>query len=128
MGNLKTELLTKLKGYAPYQQIVALYEDKGPFFKELHNYMIGGMVCSNPSYFMMCKAIDGSKDASDQWFCKTPDTWYIRWVAGQGCIKEMMEQLEPLPFLKFRRITPNGETNIRTYSWDRMYKIVSKKS
>ena len=59
MGNLKTELLTKLKGYAPYQQIVALYEDKAPFFKELHNYMIGGMVCSNPSYFMMCNAIDG---------------------------------------------------------------------
>ena len=39
----------------------------------------------------------------------------------------MMDELEPLPFLKFRRITLNGETNIRTYSWDRMYKIVSKK-
>ena len=117
-------MLTKLEGFAPYQQIVALYHDKAPFFKELHNYMIGGMVQSNPSFFMMCKAVDGSKDASEQWFCKNPDTWYIRWVAGKGCIKEMMDQLDPLPFLKFRRITPNGETKIRTYKWERMYKIV----
>ena len=116
MGNLKTEMLTKLKGLAPFEQILAIYEDKSLLFRELHNYMIGGMVASNPSYFMMCKAIDGSKDASNQWFCKNPDTWYIRWVAGKGCIKEMMEQLAPLPFLKFRRITPNGETTLRTYS------------
>ena len=84
MGNLKTEMLTKLKGLAPFEQILAIYEDKSLLFRELHNYMIGGMVASNPSYFMMCKAIDGSKDASDQWFCKNPDTWYVRWVLTDG--------------------------------------------
>ena len=125
MGNVKTELVTKLEGFAPYQQIVALYEDKSKFFSELHNYMIGGLVISNPSYFMMLKAIDGSKDASDQWFCKNPDTWYIRWVAGKGCIKDMMDQLNPLPFVKFRRLTTNGETNLRTVQWNKLYKKVS---
>tara|TARA_R110002126_G_scaffold98511_3_gene229369 strand:+ start:186 stop:569 length:384 start_codon:yes stop_codon:yes gene_type:complete len=127
MGNLKTELLTKLKGLAPFEQILALYKDKTPFFQELHNYMIGGLVISNPQYFMMAKPIKKSIDAHGQWFPEDADTWYIRWVAGQGCIKEMMDSLHPLPNLMFRRITPKGETNLRLYSWDKMYKIVTRK-
>jgi len=30
-----------------------------------------------------------------------------------------------LPFVMFRRITPNGETNLRTYKWDTMYRRVA---
>jgi hypothetical protein len=41
MGNLKTEMLTKLKGLAPFEQILAIYEDKSLLFRELHNYILG---------------------------------------------------------------------------------------
>ena len=58
MGHLKTDLLKKLKGLAPFEQIVAVYKDKSAFFKELNNYLIGGLVISNPSFFMMLKSID----------------------------------------------------------------------
>ena len=125
MGHLKTDLLKKLKGLAPFEQIVSIYQDKAAFFKELNNYLIGGLVISNPSFFMMLKPIDGTKEPSGQWFVDIPDTWYVRWVAGKGCIKEMMDQLTPLPFLQFRRISPNGETALRTYSWDKLYKKVA---
>jgi len=44
MGHLKTDLLKKLKGLAPFEQIIAIYQDKSFFFKELNNYLVGGMV------------------------------------------------------------------------------------
>ncbi len=125
MGHLKTDLLKKLKGLAPFEQIVAIYEDKSFFFKELNNYLIGGMVISNPSFFMMLKSIDKSKEPSAQWFVDKPDTWYVRWVAGQGCVKQMMDSVAPLPFVQFRRISTNGETALRTYSWDKLYRKVA---
>lgn len=124
MGNLKTEMLTKLKGLAPFEQVVALYKDKNDFFKEMHNYLIGGLVISNPQLFMMLKPIDGSADPYGQWYVKNPDTWYVRWVAGQNQLKEMMDNVNPLPFVMFRRITSNGDTKIRTYKWETMYKKV----
>ena len=125
MGHLKTDLLKKLKGLAPFEQIIAIYQDKSAFFKELNNYLIGGLVISNPSFFMMLKSIEKAKEPSAQWFVKEPDTWYVRWVAGQGCVKAMMDAVSPLPFVQFRRISTNGETALRTYSWDKLYKKVA---
>jgi len=125
MGHLKTDLLKKLKGLAPFEQIVAVYRDKSAFFKELNNYLIGGLVISNPSFFMMLKSIDKAKEPSAQWFVDKPDAWYVRWVAGQGCVKQMMDSVAPLPFVQFRRISTNGETSLRTYAWDKLYKKVA---
>ena len=122
MGHLKTDLLKKLKGLAPFEQIVSIYQDKAAFFKELNNYLVGGMVISNPSFFMMLKPIDKAVDPSGQWFAEKPDCWFVRWAAGQGGLKAMMDAVEPLPFVMFRRITPNGETKLRTYRWENMYR------
>mgnify|MGYP003628152645 FL=1 len=126
MGHLKTDLLKKLKGLAPFEQIIAIYQDKSFFFKELNNYLVGGMVISNPAYFMMLKPIIKSQEASGQWFADNPDTWYVRWVAGQGCVKAMMDAVSPLPFVQFRRISTNGETALRTYAWEKLYKKVAQ--
>jgi hypothetical protein len=126
MGSLKIELLNKLKHLPPFEQVVSLYENKSEFFKEMHNYLIGGLVISNPQLFMMLKPIDGSADPQGQWYVKNPDTWYVRWVAGQGQLKAMMDNVSPLPFVMFRRITPNGDTKIRTYKWETMYRKVAE--
>jgi len=75
---------------------------------------------------MMLKPIEKAKEPSGQWFVKEPDTWYVRWVAGQGCVKAMMDAVSPLPFVQFRRISPNGETDLRTYPWDKLYKKVAQ--
>lgn len=125
MGQIKTDLIKKLKGFAPYEQIAMLYEDKSKFFGELNNYMVGGLVISTPSLFLMMKPIDRSVEPSGQWYAENPDCWYCRWAAGTGALKEMMDSLEPLPFLMFRRVTENGETKLRTYKWESMYRKVS---
>ena len=122
MGHIKTDLLTKLTGYAPFEQIALLYEDKKKFFAELNNYLVGGLVVSSPKLFLMSKPIDKAVDPSGQWFAEKPDCWYVRWAAGQGGLKAMMDAVEPLPFVMFRRVTPNGETKLRTYGWENMYK------
>lgn len=124
MSNLKVELLDKLQHLPPFEQVVALYEDKNEFFKEMHNYLVGGLVISNPEFFMMVKPINKSVEPSGQWYPECPDTWYIRWVAGIGKIKAMMDMLKPLPYLMFRRVTVNGDTKLRTYSWEKMYNKV----
>jgi hypothetical protein len=126
MGQLKTDLIRKLKGLAPFEQIAALYEDKTLFVKELENYLVGGMVFSTPTMFMMLKPVDSTIDPNGQWYAQKPDCWYVRWAAGRGYLKAMMDIIEPLPKVMFRRITENGETDLRTYKWEQMYKKVSK--
>jgi hypothetical protein len=126
MGQLKTELINKLKDFPPFEQIAALYEDKSLFIRELNNYLVGGLVFSTPSMFMMLKPIDSSIDPSGQWYAQNPDAWYVRWAAGRGYLKSMMDIVEPLPKVMFRRVTENGETELRTYNWGTMYKKVSK--
>jgi hypothetical protein len=126
MGQLKTELLNKLKDFPPFEQIASLYEDKSLFVKELENYLVGGMVFSTPTMFMMLKPVDSTIDPNGQWYAQKPDCWYIRWAAGRGYLKAMMDIIEPLPKVMFRRITENGETDLRTYKWEQMYKKVSK--
>jgi hypothetical protein len=126
MGQLKTELINKLKDFPPFEQIAALYEDKTLFIRELNNYLVGGLVFSTPSMFMMLKPIDSSIDPSGQWYAQNPDAWYVRWAAGRGYLKSMMDIVEPLPKVMFRRVTENGETELRTYNWETMYRKVSK--
>tara|TARA_R100001530_G_scaffold56519_1_gene41272 strand:+ start:10 stop:384 length:375 start_codon:yes stop_codon:yes gene_type:complete len=122
MGQLKTELISKLEGFAPFEKIQALYTEPEKFFAELHNYMVGGLVLSSPKFFMMCKPINKAEEPSGQWWAEKPDTWYIRWAAGRG-VKILMDALEPLPYVMFRRVTTEGETKLRTYSWDRFYRL-----
>ena len=126
MGQLKTEMLDKLKDFPPFEQIAALYEDKTLFIRELNNYLVGGLVFSTPSMFMMLKPIDSTIDPSGQWYAQNPDAWYVRWAAGRGYLKSMMDIVEPLPKVMFRRVTENGETELRTYNWETMYRKVSK--
>lgn len=121
MGQLKTDLVAKLKGYAPFEKIAALYHEPEKFFQELNNYMVGGMVISSPKFFLMLKPINKSQEPSGQWWATKPDTWYVRWAAGDGAVRAMMDAVEPLPYLMFRRVTPTGETKLRTYSWDKFY-------
>ena len=122
MGQLKTELVQKLEGYAPFEKILALYKEPEKFFAELNNYMVGGLVLSSPKFFMMLKPIDKSNDPHGQWWVEEPNSWYVRWAAGSG-VKILMDAVEPLPYITFRRITPNGETKLRSYPWDKFYKI-----
>ena len=105
MGGIKTALLKQLKGYSPVDRIVMLYETGEDFVKELANYMTGGIVISNPRFFMMVKAIDSSKPPRGQWGVEEPDCWYARWVAGATALPNMFDSLEPLPWLMFRRLT-----------------------
>jgi len=120
MGGIKTALLKQLKGYSPVDRIVMLYETGEDFVKELANYMTGGIVISNPRFFMMVKAIDSSKPPRGQWGVEEPDCWYARWVAGDNALPNMFDSLEPLPWLMFRRLTEKGETTLRKYEWDRI--------
>jgi len=121
MGRLKTELVEKLKGYAPFEKIAALYKDPAKFFEELNHYMVGGMVISSPKFFLMLKPIDKNHNPRGQWWVKKPNSWYVRWAAGDGAVRAMMDAVEPLPYLTFRRVTPTGETNLRTYNWNKFY-------
>jgi len=121
MGQLKTEMVEKVKGFAPFEQIAMIYRDRAKFYQELNNYMIGGLVVSTPRFFIMLKPVDKSVEPSGQWWAKNPDTWYVRWVAGQRYLKSMFDAVEPLPYVMFRRINPNGETGLKIYEWDKMY-------
>ena len=124
MGHLKTELINSLKGFAPYEQIALLYQDKRNFFREMNNYLVGGLVLSTPKLFLMAKPISRSSDPNGQWYVEDPDCWYVRWAAGTGGLKEMMDAVQPLPYVKFRRITMKGDTKLRTYKWDNLYRRV----
>ena len=124
MGGITKAIGEKLVGYAPIERIMATYEDKKKFYDEIGNYLVGGLVISCSKMFMMVKPIDSSQPPSGQWWPKNPDCWYARWVAGEGALQAMFESLEPLPKVMFRRIKPNGESGLRTLSWDRMFKKV----
>ena len=124
MGGIPAKISEKLFGRAPLEQVLSVYEDKERFFQELNNYLVGGLVISCSKFFMMVKPIDSGKDPSGQWWPKNPDCWYVRWVAGEGCMKAMMDVGQPLPKVMFRRIKPGGESELKILSWERMYKKV----
>jgi len=124
MGRIGKAICEKLVGRAPIERILDVYEDKDYFFRELNNYLVGGLVVSCSKFFMMVKPIDSTKPPSGQWWAKEPDCWYVRWVAGEGGMRAMFNAVDPLPKVMFRRLMPQGETGLRTLDWDRMYKKV----
>ena len=124
MGGIPAKISEKLFGRAPIEQVLSVYEDKERFFQELNNYLVGGLVISCSKFFMMVKPIDSSKPPSGQWWAKDPDCWYVRWVAGDGQLKMMFDSLKPLPKIMFRRLNEGGESDLKTLSWDRMFKKV----
>tara|TARA_R100001463_G_scaffold82499_1_gene137096 strand:+ start:65 stop:445 length:381 start_codon:yes stop_codon:yes gene_type:complete len=126
MGQLKTEMLAQLKGYAPITKIMELYNEPKKFVEELNNYLMGGMVISSPHFFLMLKPIDRTKDPHGQWWVQDPNAWYVRWAAGDKAVKAMMDAVPPLPYLCFRRLTEGGETKLRTYNWQKFYKKVAR--
>jgi len=124
MSVITKEISETLIGHAPIERIVAVYEDPRKFYAEMTNYLIGGLVVSCSKFFMMVKPIDSSKPPSGQWWAKDPDCWYVRWVAGEDCMKTMFNAVEPLPKVMFRRLTVRGETGLKIVEWDRIYKKV----
>ena len=124
MGGVTSKISEKLFGRAPIEQVLSVYEDKERFFQELNNYLVGGLVISCSKFFMMVKPIDSSKPPSGQWWAKDPDCWYVRWVAGNGQLKMMFDSLTPLPKVMFRRLKAGGESDLKTLSWDRMFRKV----
>jgi hypothetical protein len=126
MGQLKTDLIRKLKGLAPFEQIARLYENPADFSAELNNYFVGGVVISTPTMFAMGKPIDSSIDPCGQWYADKPDCWYVRWFAGEGALQAIMDAVEPLDRVMFKRLKERGLSDLRTYKWERLYNLVSK--
>ena len=106
MGRIGRSICEKLVGRAPIERILDVYEDKDYFFRELNNYLVGGLVVSCSKFFMMVKPIDSTKPPSGQWWAKEPDCWYVRWVAGEGGMRAMFNAVDPLPKVMFRRLMP----------------------
>ena len=126
MGQLKTDLIRKLNGLAPFEQIARMYKDPADFGAELNNYLVGGVVVSTPTMFAMGKPIDSSIDPSGQWYADKPDCWYVKWFAGKGALQAIMDTVEPLPKVSFTR-TKNGKVSkLRTYRWSRLYQLIGE--
>lgn len=124
--NLKHEMRDQIDGLHPYLQIASYFEDTQVFTREVDNYFRGGLVVSNPHVFVMAKPIKSDKDPCDQWYVENPDCWYVRWGAGKGCLKMMMDLVQPLPWVSFQRVQRNGLSEQRIYLWEKLYKKVSK--
>lgn len=126
MGQLRTDLIRKLKGLAPFEQIARMYKDPADFSAELNNYLVGGVVISTPNMFAMGKPIDSAIDPSGQWYAENPDSWYVKWFAGPGALRAIMDAVNPLPKVSFTR-TKNGEqSKLRTYRWARLYQLTGE--
>jgi hypothetical protein len=126
MGQLKTEMLDKLKDFPPFEQIARLYEDPADFSAELNNYFVGGVVISTPTMFAMGKPIDSSIDPCGQWYAEKPDCWYVKWFAGEGALRAIMDAVNPLPKVSFTRTKNGEESNLRTYRWERLYQLTGE--
>jgi len=128
MGQLHSSMVKKLKGLAPFQQIMSFYDNLQDFSDEMQNYLLGGLVISTPTMFVMGKPIDSSKDPSGQWYAENPDCWYVRWFAGEGSLQAIMDSVNPLEKVMFQRVRENMETERRTYKWNRLYNLVRRQN
>ena len=126
MPKLRTDSIRKLKGLAPFEQIMAFYDDPADFNADLNSYLVGGVVISTPTMFAMGKPIDSAIDPSGQWYAKNPDAWYVRWFAGEGALRAIMDAVNPLPKVTFRRTKNGEESKLRTYPWERLYKLTGE--
>jgi|GEM_PF-3517283 len=127
MGKLRTDLIRKLKGLAPFEQIMGLYEDPADFSAEMNNYLVGGLVISTPTMFVMAKPVDSSITPVGQWYAKNPDAWYVRWFAGEGALQAIMDSVEPLEKVMFSRVKQGKEKLTKTYSWNKLYNLTSRR-
>ncbi len=127
MGKLRTDLIRKLKGLAPFEQIMGLYEDPADFSAEMNNYLIGGLVISTPTMFVMAKPVDSSTTPVGQWHAKNPDAWYVRWFAGEGALQAIMDSVQPLEKVMFSRVKQGKEKLIKTYQWNKLYNLASRR-
>ena len=120
MGKLNTDFSSNQRGLAPYEEVMELYSNKADFFREMHNYLQGGVIISTPSFFVMGKPVDDTIDPEDQWYVKEPNAWFVKWLAGKGAIKAIMDSVKPLPSVVFSRFK-SGKSKIRKYDWDKFY-------
>jgi len=127
MGQLKTELIKQLKGLAPFEQIMAFYDDPADFNADLNSYLVGGVVISTPTMFAMGKPVDSNIDPSGQWYAEKPDAWFVKWFAGEGALQAIMDVVEPLPKVIFSRIKNGRKSELKTYSWNKLFNLVSRR-
>lgn len=92
---------------------------------EVGNYFEGGVVVNTPRVFIMAKPVDSSLEPSGQWWVEKPDAWYVRWAAGEGSMKLMMQMGTPLPFIVFRRIKEGATGKWKRYEWKKLFRRVA---
>lgn len=126
MGQLKTDLIKKLNGLAPFEQVMSFYDNLQDFSNEMNNYLVGGLVISTPTMFVMAKPIDSSQQPDGQWYTEKPDCWYVKWFAGEGALRAIMDAVSPLPKVAFTRTKNGEESKLRTYRWDRLYQLTGE--
>lgn len=126
MNQLRTDSI-KLKGLAPFEQIMAFYDDPADFNADLNSYLIGGVVISTPTMFAMGKPINSTINPSGQWYAEKPDAWYVRWFAGEGALQAIMDSVQPLEKVMFKRVKERGESDLRTYKWNRLYSLLNRR-
>jgi hypothetical protein len=124
MGQLSTDLVSRLTGLAPFEEVMNSYPNPSEFNNDLNNYLVGGVVISTPRFFVMGKPVDSKSDPRDQWWVDNPDAWYVRWFAGKGAMQALMDAVEPLKLVTFQRQKNGKEGQIKTYSWSKLYNLI----
>lgn len=127
MSEIRAHLLKKLYNLKPIDQIYHLYEEKSHFNSDLQNYLRCGYLHSCDDIFVMAKKVDCNQDPFDQWFVEKPNCWFVRWASGTGGLKKMMDSVEPMEWVMFKRVRENGhESEYRICRWERLYKLVER--
>ena len=127
MGQLKTNSIRRFEGLAPFKQIASMYENPEDFQKEFQNYLEAGGILCTPTMFAMGKPIDSNIDPSGQWYAEKPDAWFVKWFAGEGALQAIMDVVEPLPKVIFSRIKNGRKSELKIYSWNKLYNLVSRR-
>jgi hypothetical protein len=127
MGQLKTNSIRRFEGLAPFKQIASMYENPEDFRKEFQNYLEAGGILCTPTMFAMGKPVDSNIDPSGQWYAEKPDAWFVKWFAGEGALQAIMDVVEPLPKVIFSRMKNGRKSELKTYSWNKLYNLVSRK-
>jgi hypothetical protein len=127
MGQLKTNSIRRFEGLAPFKQIASMYENPQDFRKEFQNYLEAGGILCTPTMFAMGKPVDSTIDPSGQWYAEKPDAWFVKWFAGEGALQAIMDVVEPLPKVIFSRIKNGRKSELKTYSWNKLYNLVSRR-
>lgn len=122
---IPVESCAKLIGKTALESLLGVVPDEGKFLSEMKNYLDGGVVINTPRVFIMAKPIRSDLDPPGQWWVEEPDAWYVRWAAGDGAMKLMMDMGTPLPFVIFRRIKAGATGKWKRYEWNKLYERIS---